>query len=214
MATNIQMNILQDSGNYETIYPETDYNILKNKPTLVTSYNQLTDKPTLVTSYNQLTDKPVIPTVPSFPLSVNNGGTGVTSYSSLANKLNSYISTGLVVQSISYVGNGGSGTSNRRKTFPAVSGKTLTFCLYNLDYSSSGSIKDISDNVKTVVVTGAMVNFDISIEKQWFLHNYTYTSSPIVSSYSQVKKITDTIVEVNNDFNKTNITYYLTGIWI
>lgn len=49
MAKNIEINILDSSGSYETLYPTTDYNNLLNKPT--------------------------IPTVPSLPLSIANGGT-------------------------------------------------------------------------------------------------------------------------------------------
>lgn len=49
MAKNIEINILNSSGSYETLYPTTDYNNLLNKPT--------------------------IPTVPSLPLSIANGGT-------------------------------------------------------------------------------------------------------------------------------------------
>lgn len=75
MAKNIEINI-NTSGSYETLYPVTDYNQLLNKPT--------------------------IPTVPSLPLSVANGGHASTTASGGVYNLVNPLSTRSASQLNSY----------------------------------------------------------------------------------------------------------------
>lgn len=154
MATNIEMNILKDNNVYEVLYPKTDYNLLLNKPNLVTSYNQLTDKP-------------VIPTVPSLPLSVANGGTGVTSYSSLASQLNSYINAGAKIRMGFYQGNGNNVSTNYKTIYLSTGTKVVIFFGAYTRGTMADGVKGIGDIYYPPII------FDVS---------YTRTNRDIIYS--------------------------------
>lgn len=127
MSKNIEINIQTTANTYETLYPKTLGSLIDGAVSLATnatnatsatSASQATKLSTARTIRTNLSSTStasfdgtsnIIPGITGI-LSVSYGGTGVTSYSSLANQLSPYISTGAKLTSGTFNGTGSSVT--------------------------------------------------------------------------------------------------------
>lgn len=99
MAKNIEININNGSNSYETLYPKTLGGLVEGNVSGANTANTLATARTIQTNLSSTSassfngSSNITPGVTG-TLGVSNGGTGVTSYSGLANKISPYMGAG------------------------------------------------------------------------------------------------------------------------
>lgn len=165
MAKSIEINILNSSGTYETLYPKTLGSLVDGAVGLATSATSANTANTLTTSRTIRTNLSstslasfngsanITPGVTGI-LGVSNGGTGVTSYASLASYLSSYISASLpsktcALDIISWVGDG---ASDRYINYSTPSGCKLFAAEMGMNTIGSGSSDDSIQYIGRILI--------------------------------------------------------------
>lgn len=153
MAKNIEINILNSSGSYETLYPTTDYNNLLNKPT--------------------------IPTVPSLPLSIANGGTAGNSAANAVYNLLQGLSSRTASNVNSYASSTYLGCYYGSTGYKVPISNLMTYI--NNNVSVSGGLK-----IETYYSTGGTLIIATSMTTPQLLFTVGYNSSGVSSNSVKV----------------------------
>lgn len=117
MAKNIEININNGSNSYETLYPKTLGGLVEGNVSSANTANTLATARTIQTNLGSTSassfngSSNITPGI-SGTLGVSNGGTGVTSYSSLASKISPYFSSSGLKKTGGYISGTGSTTFN------------------------------------------------------------------------------------------------------
>lgn len=186
MAKNIEINIQTTGGTYEILYPKTlgslvdgSVNSAVNADTstaLATSRTIRTNlASTSVANFNGTAN--ITPGITG-TLGVLNGGTGVTSYSSLANQLSNYFNN--TKYELSIVEYKKSNNSSNKITFPQINGKTPKFYYFpSASHPGPTTVYVSGQGMKTIptsiYVTFPILTSIVSEEGDYYLSSYFNT---------------------------------------
>lgn len=195
MSKNIEINIQTTANTYETLYPKTLGSLVDGAVSLATNATNATN----ATSASQATKLSTARTIrtnlsststASFDgtsnitpgiygtLSVSYGGTGVTSYSNLANQLSNYFNN--TKYELSIVEYKKSNNSSNKITFPPINGKTPKFYYFPSASHPGPTTAYVSGQGMKTIPTSIYVTFPIltsvvSEEGEYFLTSYFNT---------------------------------------
>lgn len=231
MAINIEMNFLNETGSYEVLYPKTLGSLVEGKvnsasnadtaASAITSNNCIGNSATATKlqtsrslkvnlnsassqSFNGSVDATSIGI--SGVLPVGYGGTGTTSYSSLASYLNSYLSTGCSIYTTTYIGTGQSKTQWIGYTFNNV--PKVCFCVPIVTQSSSTQGPEFEYSV-FMPINPTQTGDNNTYRSYGVGASGIINAGALLADYYSPRKL----IRVSHWWNLTSLTYFLAVLY-